>query len=181
MSSTPIDSTIPPGGMREAIKSAARSAAEEQGVLDRTPKSAHRKALLCLKHLQISKSESSAPPYNPPRRPAHSAGPAKMDRGNRLLCDQNFDHFLTSIFVRFGVVLGRHLGSHFRLFWPPRSAKLGPKRVLKADLNQKYEFSPNTTPADTAAIFETPRWPPKCFKIDPRRLQEALGEQIFGS
>ena len=31
----PFDSTTPPGGMREAIKSAARPGGAEQGVLDR--------------------------------------------------------------------------------------------------------------------------------------------------
>ena len=116
MSSTPLDSTTRPGGMREAIKSAARSEAEEQGVLDRSPraqstaKSPHLKAIICLKISANLKKQVYSPPYNPPRRPAHSAGPAKMDHKIRLVVDQNFDRFLTSIFGRFGVVLGRQVG-----------------------------------------------------------------------
>ena len=51
-----------------------------------------------------------SPPYNPPRRPAHSAGSAKMNLKIRLVVDQNFDRFLTSILGRFGVVLGRQVG-----------------------------------------------------------------------
>ena len=51
-----------------------------------------------------------SPPYNPPRRPAHSARTAKRACKIRLVFDQNFDRFLTSIFGRFGVVLGRQVG-----------------------------------------------------------------------
>ena len=57
-----------------------------------------------------------SPPYNPPRRPTHSAGPAQVDHHERLFLDQNFNHFLTSILDRFGVVLGRHLGVIFGTF-----------------------------------------------------------------
>ena len=56
------------------------------------------------------------PPYNPPRRPAHSAGLAQKAHGGRLEIDQNFDHFLDSIFDRFWVVLGRQVGVIFGLF-----------------------------------------------------------------
>ena len=52
----------PPWGSQ----SAARSAAEEQSVLDRTPRTLNLKAILCLRHLHISKSESLAPPIIPP-------------------------------------------------------------------------------------------------------------------
>ena len=53
------------------------------------------------------------PPYIPPKSPTQSAGPPPEARGGRLKIDQNFDHFLTSIFDRFGVVLGCHLGVIF--------------------------------------------------------------------
>ena len=56
------------------------------------------------------------PPCFPPKSPTQSAGPSQMDRLNRLFFDQNFDHFLTSIFGRFRVVLGRHLGVIFGSF-----------------------------------------------------------------
>ncbi len=46
----------------------------------------------------------------------------------RLVVDQNFDHFLTSIFGRFGVVLGRHLGVIFGTF----GGQDGPSSVQNA-------------------------------------------------
>ena len=70
----------PPWGSQ----SAARSAAEEQGVLDRTPKSVHRKALICLRHLQISKSEFLAPPIIPPGGQRIPPGRPKNARSDRL-------------------------------------------------------------------------------------------------
>ena len=42
--------------------------------------------------------------------PAHSAGRARKAHAGRLEIDQNFDHFLDSIFDRFWVVLGRQVG-----------------------------------------------------------------------
>ena len=71
----------------------------EQGVLDRLPEAE-----------ATAKKRVFSPPYNPPRRPAHSAGPAKRALKIRPVFDQNFDRFLTSIFGRFGVVLGRQVG-----------------------------------------------------------------------
>ena len=56
------------------------------------------------------------PPYNPPRSPAHSAGRTQEARDRRLEIDQNFDHFLDSIFDRFWVVLGCQLGVIFGTF-----------------------------------------------------------------
>ena len=102
----------PPWGSQ----SAARSVAEEQGVLDRSPKSRSKSQISNFQSHNILKIPAKlkkrvfSPPYNPPRRPAHSAGPSKMVRLKRLFVDQNFDHFLDSIFGRFGVVLGRHVG-----------------------------------------------------------------------
>ena len=69
-----------------------------------------------------------SPPCNPPRRPAHSAGPAQMDHQNRLEIDQNFDHFLTSIFDRFWVVLGRQVG----VIFGPFGGQDGPSSVQNA-------------------------------------------------
>ena len=63
--------------------------------------------------LQIFFGGVFLPPYNPPRRPAHSAGRSPKAHGGRLEIDQNFDHFLTSIFDRFWVVLGRQVGVIF--------------------------------------------------------------------
>ena len=56
------------------------------------------------------------PPYNPPRRPAHSAGSAQEALKIRLVVDQNVDHFLTSILRRFWVVLGPQVGVIFGTF-----------------------------------------------------------------
>ena len=95
-----------------------------------------------------------------------------------------FNLFSGSTSDRFGGVLGRSgvpSWGHFWPFWRPSCVKFGPKRVLKAYLHQKREFSPNTTPANTGAQIWTPRWPPKCPKIGPRRLQEALEDQLFRS
>ena len=84
------------------------------------------------------------------------------------------------ILGRFGVVLGPSWG-HFWHLWRAKMGQFGPKRVLEAYRHQKREFSPNTMPADTAAIFGAPRCLPKCPKIGPRRLQEAPEEQLFRS
>jgi hypothetical protein len=56
------------------------------------------------------------PLYNPPRRPAHSAGPTQKAHADSLEIDQHFEHFLESMFDRFGVVLGCHLGAIFGPF-----------------------------------------------------------------
>ena len=53
---------VPPWGRQ----SAARPVGAEQRVLDRTPKSPNIRAIICLRHLQISKSEFLAPPIIPP-------------------------------------------------------------------------------------------------------------------
>ena len=66
--------------------------------------------------LQIFFGGVFLPPYSPPRRPAHSAGRPPKAPGGRLEIDQNFDHFLDSIFDRFWVVLGRQVGVIFGLF-----------------------------------------------------------------
>ena len=49
-------------------------------------------------------------PLYPPGTAAHSAGRAQVLHKFGLEIDQNFDHFLASIFDRFWLVLGRHLG-----------------------------------------------------------------------
>ena len=64
----------------------------------------------------LSSLAYSHPPCFPPKSPTQSAGASQMDHPKRLFFDQNFDHFLTSIFDRFGVVLGRHLGVIFGTF-----------------------------------------------------------------
>ena len=51
-----------------------------------------------------------------------------MDHKIRLEVDQNFDHFLTSIFGRFGVVLGRHLG----VIFDPFGGQVAPSSVQNA-------------------------------------------------
>ena len=81
--------------------------------------------------------------------------------------------------IDFWLVLGRHLGLILGTFGGQVGSSSAPKRVLKAYQHQKCEISPNTMPADTAAISRRPRWPSKRSKIGPRRLQEALEEQLF--
>ena len=51
-----------------------------------------------------------------------------MDRKIRLVVDQNFDRFLTSIFGRFWVVLGRQVG----VIFGPFGGQVGPSSVQKA-------------------------------------------------
>ena len=57
-------------------------------------------AVLCISH----------PPCFPPKSPTQSAGAPPEARNRPLEVDQNFDHFLTSFFGRFGVVLGCQVG-----------------------------------------------------------------------
>ena len=139
MSSTPLDSTTPPGGMREAIKSAARSEVEGIAacwivelsvpkpklsnifglifvVLSFGPKSRPKMEEEVAKHQFSSVLGIFHTPCFPPKSPAQSAGPPLEAHKPPLESDQNFDHFLTSIFGRFGVVLGHHLGVMFGPF-----------------------------------------------------------------
>ena len=51
-----------------------------------------------------------------------------MDRSGRLVFDQNFDRFLTSIFDRFWVVLGCQVGVIFGTF----GSQVGPSSVQNA-------------------------------------------------
>ena len=67
---------------------------------------------------------------------------------------------------------------HFWHFRRPSWAKFGPKHVLKAYPCQKRELSPNTMNSNTGALIVTPRWPPKCLKIGPRRPQEGLEDDF---
>ena len=71
--------------------------------------------VLCIL-LQIFFGGVFNPPCNPPRGPAHSAGRTPKARPGRLEMDQNVEHFLDSIFGRFGVVLGRQVGVIFGTF-----------------------------------------------------------------
>ena len=68
------------------------------------------------------------PPYNPPRRPAHSAGRLQKAPPGRLEIDQNFDHFLDSIFGRFWACALRPCGVIFGIF----GGQDGPSSVKNA-------------------------------------------------
>ena len=92
-----------------------------------------------------------------------------MDPVKRLLIDQNFHHLLTSIFDRFGVVLGCHLGVIFALL----EAKLG----FPIAISCKHVIFQKTSAVLAKARFGRSEGP----KIGPRRLQEALEEQLFRS
>ena len=50
---------------------------------------------------------------------------------------------------------------------------------MEAYQDQKREFSQNIANSNTGALILTPRWPPKCPKIGPRRLQEALEDDFL--
>ena len=91
--------------------------------------------VLCIL-LQIFFGGVFRPPYNPPRRPAHSAGRAQEAPGGRLEIDQNFDHFLDSIFDRFWAVLGRQVGVIFGTF----GAQDRPKTRLETTFLRKGRF-----------------------------------------
>ena len=80
-----------------------------------------------------------------------------------------------SFWRRFGVVLGSLLGSLGR----PNRAKIGPrgpqvrpKRVRMTIFMRKSDFSRNTTPANTGALFCLRQPPTNRAKIAPRRLQD---------
>ena len=68
------------------------------------------------------------PPCFPPKSPTQSAGSAQKCSGARLKIDPNFDDFFTSVFGRFGIVLGRHLGVIFSTF----GGQVGPSSVENA-------------------------------------------------
>ena len=69
-----------------------------------------------------------SPQFYPPKSPTQSAGPRLGAQNLGFELDQNFDHFLTSIFGRFGVVLGRQLGVIFGLL----GGQVGPSSLQNA-------------------------------------------------
>ena len=95
--------------MREAVKSAARPG----GVGATACRTPRRNPRSLQSYCKSSLAEVFSPPYDPPRRPAHSAGRVQKCSPAPLEIDQNFDHFLDSIFDRFWVVLGRQVGVIF--------------------------------------------------------------------
>ena len=59
--------------------------------------------------------------------------------------------------------------------------KFTPKCFLNACLHEKRGFCSRIGFSNTKMVFRTPRWPPKCPKIVPRRLQEGLGKHLFST
>ena len=55
----------------------------------------------------------SSPPFYPPKSPTQSAGPRLGALNLDLEIYQKFDHFLTSIFDRLGLVSGSQVGVIF--------------------------------------------------------------------
>ena len=96
-----------------------------------------------------------------------SAGPPPEARKTVLKIDRNFDHFLTSIFDRFGVVLGCHLGVIFDL--------VGGQVGFQARFFPKNVILQKTSAVWATARFRRSEGP----KIDPRRLQDGLEERCF--
>ena len=70
----------------------------------------------------------SSPPFYPPKSPTQSAGPRQKRITAVLVFDLNFDNFLTSMFGRFWIVLGRHLGVMLGTF----GVQVGPSSVQNA-------------------------------------------------
>ena len=100
---------------------------------------------------------------------AHSAGLTQKAHSGRLVFDANFDHFLDSIFDRFGVVLGRQVGVIF--------GTLGGQVGLPSVICSK-----NVIFEKTSAVLATARfWRSTQLKIGPRRLQEALEDHFLRS
>ena len=75
-----------------------------------------------------SLAEFFHPPIIPPGPPRIPPMKRTMAHNDLLFCDQNFDHFLVSIFARFGLVLGSQLGVIFGTF----GAQDRPSSVLNA-------------------------------------------------
>ena len=104
---------------------------------------------------------------------AHSVGPTPKAHPGRLVCDQNFHHFLDSIFDRFGVVLGRQVGSFSALLAPKLSQVVSKSRLARLSLSKTLIFTKHYACRYRSTIFHpkmTSKWP----KLGPRRLQEAL-------
>ena len=109
-------------GMREAIKSAARpggARATACRTQERKRRSCKRCQDLSDRFLHLTANLLLAEFFDPPIFPP---GPPRIPPGrpqkpiNPIFFDQNFDHFLDSIFARFWIVLGRHVGVMFALF-----------------------------------------------------------------
>ena len=69
-----------------------------------------------------------SPPLFSPQEPNAVRRAAKMNLKIRLVVDQNDDQFLISIFDRFGIVLGCHLGVIFGIL----GGQVGPSSVQNA-------------------------------------------------
>ena len=159
MRQQPIDSTIRPGGIRETIKSAARTEGEGPRRVRLTYAGAASRAS-CRK---FSPAESFNPPIIPPgglRIPP--VRPQKV-RPGRLESDQNFDHFLDSILGRFGSSWGPKLGSFSALLAP----KIVPRRVLRPLFFEKVDFSKNERHPRREHDFD-PQDRPRCGQDRPK-------------
>ena len=148
--------------MREAIKSAAT-----------------RRVGACLNRNQISCQYLTIKPGH-----AQSAGPViQLARGlqNRSKIaskiNQNVDVILDAFLVPLGSLLASLLGPLGR----PNRPKFRLKCLLNAYLHEKREFCSRIGFSNTKMLFRTPRWPPKCPKIAPRRLQEGLEKHLFST
>ena len=113
------------------------------------------------------------PPYNPPRSPAHSAGLTQKCSRVHLEIDQNFDHFLDSIFDRFWVVLGRQVGVIFGTF----GAQDAPSSVQNASWKRNNIKNVNFHPVLRFPIPERswgaqddPQNAPRSAQDGPKRL-----------
>ena len=91
-----------------------------------------------------------------------------MDRGNRLFFDQNFDRFLTSIFGRFGVVLGCQVG----VILGPFGGQDRPRSVQNASWKPINMKIVNFAPVLRFPLPERCCWPQDGLQNAPRSAQD---------
>ena len=77
--------------------------------------------------------------------------------------------------------LGSLLASLLVPLGRPNRPKFTPKCLLNACLHEKRGFCSRICFSNTKMVFPIPRWPPKCPKIVPRRLQEGLEKHLFST
>ena len=131
--------------------------------LEAKAKSPNLKAIICLRHLQSSKSESLAPPIIPPGGQRIPPGRPKSTTRPAFFSINILIIFWTRFLIDFGPFWGAKLKSFSALFAP----KIVPRRVLRPLFFEKVDFSKNERHPRREHDFD-PQDRPRCGQDRPK-------------